>query len=110
MKKRTKQCIGAFLITVILIGALCGFVAVDLSTDRYMPGQFGPLFQVSTLGADGLSFSYMGKDYLLMAQPFAQLRQAVEPYRGLLPQHLRIAAALAAEGYRYLTGEGQATE
>ncbi len=71
---------GAFAVTAILLGMLCGFTAVDLSTDKYMPGQFGSFFEISSITVDGVNFELLGQRYFLDARaldkPFAALRSA----------------------------------
>lgn len=98
MNRKTQSFFGAFCITVILIGALCGFVAVDLSTDKYMPDQFGPFFVVESITEDGAAFSYMAGYYTLDFAPVKNVLQILSKYRGLLPAIPRAAASLAAQG------------
>lgn len=85
MKRKTQQFIGAFLITAILIAALCGFVLVDLSTDRYMPGAFAPLFQVSSVNEEGIAFAALGERYQIDAQGLEPSFQNIWEWRGIMP-------------------------
>ena len=55
MKAKIRMFLGAFFITCVLIGGLVGFMAVDLSTQRYMPGQF-PYFWLIGLARKGQKF------------------------------------------------------
>ena len=104
MKKKVYFFAGGFAITLILIGALCGFMAVDLSTDRYMPGRFGSVFSVSSLDAGGMTLSWMGVEYGL-ASPLAQLdAQTLLQLRGALPLPWQAASGLGTQLYQALTG------
>ena len=94
MRQKKRLTFSAFCITALLIVALCGFVAVDLSTDRYMPGRFGPLMQISSISEAGVYFSFMGDEYFIDPQPLEQAKQVLHPYRGLLPARPRIVQAL----------------
>jgi len=94
MKAKTRLFIGGFLITFIFISALCGLLVVDLSTDRYLPGRFGPMFAVSNVSAEGLDFSLMGDEYRLSVTGARRWLAYLEPYEGLLPLSIQIAHAL----------------
>lgn len=98
MKRNIKNFFAAFAITGIMIGALCGFVAVDLSTDRYMPGQFGPFFEISRIESESVEFSFLAERYILDVKPTDETAAAVKKYRGLLPVLPQIFSSLASDG------------
>jgi hypothetical protein len=97
MTRKSRCFTAAFAVTLILIGAFCGFAAVDLSMERYMPGQFGPMFTISQINSDGVDFSAFAVEYRLDARPFKQARAFLSQYRGLFPAAPRAASALTAE-------------
>ena len=88
---------GAFLTTAVLLGGVTGFMAVDLSTDRYMPNRFPRMFLVDQVGPKGATLSWMGQNYYLNAQTVGKIQVTLWEYRGLLPGELRLAANLAAQ-------------
>lgn len=100
IKRKTHAFFGSFAITVILIGALCGFAAVDLSTDRYMPDRFGPFFEIAAITPGGVEFSFLAGDYVLDVSPVRGIIAELKKYRGLFPSPPRVFASLAAEGAR----------
>lgn len=93
--KKAKIFGASFAITAICIGAVCGFLAVDLSSDRYMPGQLAPFFQVSDVDEAGIEFAWMGTAYQIDAVQAQELQTAAWEYRGLVPRSLRLAGAFA---------------
>lgn len=99
MKRRTQQCIAAFAITAILVGAMCGFMAVDLSTDRYMPGQFDPLFHISRMDSTGLDVSLLGWNLSVDSVEMDQVKEGIWLWRGLLPRSISLTGAAAAKLY-----------
>ena len=99
---------GGFVIALIGVGALCGFAAVDLTTDRYMPGQFAPIFEISVPDADGWAVSFMGEQYHIPSEPFLRASRAVEPYRGILPAPLRAAQYTALALHEKLEAAAEA--
>lgn len=99
MKRRTQQSIAAFIITVIVIGALCGFVAVDISTERYMPGEYTRLFEITEITPQGMRLSLLGRRYLIDPGLLDPAREFLYEYRGFLPSSVLISANLTAQGY-----------
>lgn len=99
MTRKTQQFIAAFAVAVIFIGALCGFVLVDLSTDRYLPAQFGALFQIGSISDAGVRFTAMGTEYSIAAEQFDTARRQIWEYRGLLPGNINLTACLTAQAY-----------
>lgn len=93
LSKLTKNFLGGFFITLIALGALCGFALVDMRTDRYMPGTFQPLFQLTSLDGSGFSFSWMGMGYRVDTAPAAGVLDTAQSLSGLLP----ISAVLPGE-------------
>lgn len=82
---KIKSFFAAFALTCIIIGAFCGFAAVDLSTDRYMPEQFGTFFEIGKIKSGSIEFSFLAEQYILETQPPEEIRAILEKYRGLLP-------------------------
>ncbi len=92
--KRKRSFGGAFTVTAIMLGMLCGFTAVDLSTDRYMPGQFGSLFEISSVTVEGVDFEFLGERYFIDARALDKPLAALKEYRGLLPGSPQIVSEL----------------
>ena len=85
---------GGLAVTLILIGTVCGFMLVDLSSDRYMPGEFAPLYLIDAVDAQGLSFHWMGEAYRVDPRSVMEIQARLWPWRGLLPRAVRLAAGL----------------
>lgn len=94
---KIKSFFAAFSLTCILIGAFCGFAAVDLSTDRYMPGQFGPFFEISKIQSGSFDFTFLAERYILETRPPEETAALIKKYRGLIPVLPQIFSSLAAE-------------
>jgi len=60
MKKKLHYFSGAFVIGVILLGMMCGFILVDIGADSYMPGRFSPILEINRVTETGVAFSFMG--------------------------------------------------
>jgi hypothetical protein len=75
---------GAFAVTLLVLIAACGFIAVDLSTDKYMPGQFGSLFEIQSLTAESLDFELLGKAYSIDFYALKNPPEAALAYRTVL--------------------------
>lgn len=101
-KRRTQQFVAAFVISGIVIAALCGFILVDLSTDRYMPGQVAPLFEISGLNAGGVRIALLGQYYALETKALDEVRGHMWRWRSLLPNSTRATGGLVAQGYLLL--------
>ena len=93
--KNTRAFIGAFLITAVCIGGVCGFIAVDLRTERYMPGEFPPIFLISGMDENGVDIAWMGKLYHVDAREARKIQEKLREYRGLIPRTARIAGGFA---------------
>ena len=98
----TRRFIGAFLATIILIGAMIGFAVICLSKELYMPGRFEPMLQINRIDARGLYFTAMGERYIIPAAPINNALEALTPWRLLLPIAPQWTALLAEEGYRII--------
>jgi len=99
MKSKVRFFAGAFAVTAILMMALCGFMLVDLSADRYMPGHLQPMFLISSIGADGVELSFMGKEYTVSTRPPSGEDSLLAALKGLLPVHVQIGEALGGQLY-----------
>lgn len=99
VKRRTQQFWAAFAITGILIFALCGFALVDLSTERYMPADCTPLFQITGVDAEGVYFSAANTQYRIDAAPVETFKDSLWTWRGFLPSSVRQTGYLTAKGY-----------
>lgn len=95
MKEKAKLFVGAMGVTLVLIGALAGFLLVDLSTDRYMPGQLPSIFTIDQVDSQGASLTFMGQTYTLNARRVGQVQELLWEHRGALPAELRLAGGLA---------------
>ena len=95
-----RKFLAAFLVTMILFGAIIGFAVVCLSKELYMPGRFEPMLQINRIDAHGLYFTLMGERYLIRTAPVNNALEILSPWRLLLPAAPQWAALLAEEGYR----------
>ena len=96
MPRKVKAFVSGFLIAAISISAICGLVAVDILSGRYMPGVTEPMFLISNVGPHGVDISFMGQRYSISASALAELQQSLWPYRTLLPRSIRMSASAAA--------------
>jgi hypothetical protein len=103
--KKWRIFIGAFAASMIVIAGLCGFAAVDLSTERFMPGQFGVFLRIEPVPGEELAIVLLGRRYSVKAEDLEAPRKALEDYRGLLPAAPRIARALTGQAVRALAGK-----
>lgn len=113
MKAKIRMFLGAFFITCVLIGGLVGFMAVDLSTQRYMPGQFPHMFLVDWVGPEGAEVSWMGKSYYLNAHTAGKVQEVIWSYRGFLPSGMRLTGSLAVQAmdaYQKIQTNREATQ
>ncbi len=95
MNRNTRTFFAAFAMALILILALCGFVAVDLSTDRYMPDKFGPFFEINSVKSDSVEFSFQAGEYILDTSIVAKAEEQFKKLSGLIPALPRLCASLA---------------
>ena len=78
----------AFCIGVILIGTILGFAAVDMSTERYMPGVFPPLLTITPAADGGFTAACMGYTVSSADLLPETLWEQLYRRRGLLPPEL----------------------
>ena len=95
LQKQAHYFIAALSITLIFIAMVLGFMAVDLGSERYMPGILDPIYMVGELGAQGVYFYWMGRPYLIYSGQLMEAAANLWPFRGLLPPSIRLAGALA---------------
>ncbi|WRS26740.1 hypothetical protein U6B65_10380 [Oscillospiraceae bacterium MB08-C2-2] len=98
MKQKTRLFAAAFLISLLIIGMLCGFMAVDFSTQRYSAEVFGELLLVSAVGEKGITFSLLGQEYFLSRELPQAAKQPLEAITGWLPPHLTLSSRLTRLG------------
>ena len=96
LKNKARAFIGALSVTLILIGMVCGFILVDLSSDRYMPGMFAPIYLINEMGAQGVFFYWMGQAYHLPIERVKEIQAAVWAWRGMIPRAVRLAGSVTA--------------
>ena len=94
--KNARHFIAALCIALILIGMACGFMLVDLSSDRYMPGMFAPLYLIYEAGPDGIAVYWMGQVYRLEIESVKQIQRTLWDFRGFIPRTVRLAGSMAA--------------
>jgi hypothetical protein len=94
MKKKLRYFAAAFVIGLILLAALGGFALVDMTSNTYMPGQFGSLFAISSVDSEGMAFSFMGGEYRLRTQGLAEPASRLFRFRGLLSSELLLTREL----------------
>ena len=96
LKNKARYFIGALSVTLILIGMVCGFILVDLSSDRYMPGMFAPIYLIDGMGPGGISFYWMGQAYHLPIERVKEIQGMIWAWRGLIPRTMRLAGSVTA--------------
>ena len=99
MKRKLRLFTGAFVVTAILIAALCGFAAVDLSAERYMPGSFAPMLQLHRLDQNGLDLAFMGQRHVLPTAYLSQVEEFLRQHIYLLPPETLWLSLFAEYGY-----------
>lgn len=98
MKYTTLRSFAAgFAATLIAIGALCGFLLVDLSTERYMPGRFGSMLIIFSITQEGMDFSVMGREYHFSFDHVQEKLLHSHRWQGLLPAEMQLGSLLGAE-------------
>ncbi|GHU79759.1 hypothetical protein FACS1894191_3300 [Clostridia bacterium] len=80
----------AFAAGIIIMGTALAFAAVDMSTEKYMPGEFGALFRINSLDRDGAAFTLAGEDYSFDAED-SRVTELLHRFRGLSPPGPRLA-------------------
>jgi hypothetical protein len=103
--KKWRIFIGAFAVSMIVIAGLCGFAAVDLSTERFMPGQFGVFLRIEPVPGEELAVVLLGRRYSIKAEDWEAPRKLIKDFRGLLPMAPRIASALTGQAVRAVAGK-----
>ena len=96
LKNNARYFMGALSITLIFIGMICGFILVDLSSDRYMPGMFAPIYLINDMGAEGICFYWMGQRYRLPIERVKEIQGMIWTWRGFIPRAMRLAGSLTA--------------
>ena len=96
LQRQARLFIAALSITLIVIAMVLGFMVVDLSSERYMPGMLDPIYMVDELGERGVYFYWMGQAYRIYSGQIMQAGAGFWQSRGLLPPSIRLAGGLAA--------------
>ena len=86
MNRRTQLFWASLALTAILIFSLCGFALVDLSSDRYMPGQFTHAIDILSFDATGIRFELFGQAWEITPASVGRLLEPLERFRGVLPE------------------------
>jgi hypothetical protein len=95
-----KKFINAFALSMILLAGLCGFAAVDLSTEKYMPGQFAVFLKIEAKPGEELALILLGQRYSLNVKALEAPAELLKDFRGLLPAAPRAAWALTGQAVR----------
>ena len=95
LQRQARLFIAALCVTLIVITMILGFMAVDLSSERYMPGMLDPIYMVGELGEQGVYFYWMGQAYKIYSGQVMQAGIDFWELRGLLPPSIRLAGGLA---------------
>jgi len=96
LKRNARYFVAALSVTLILIGALYGFILVDLSTERYMPELFSPIYLINEVNSQGIGFYWLGQQYRLETARIKEVKETLLSLRGFIPRTMRIAGAAAA--------------
>jgi hypothetical protein len=95
-----RKFISAFALSTVLLAGLCGFAAVDLSTEKYMPRQFSVFLKIEAKPGEELALILMGRRYSLNAKALEASGKLLQDYRGLLPAVPRVASVLTGQAVR----------
>lgn len=98
MNRKIQQMLAAFTVTGILFLGVCGFAAVDASTERYMPDEYSSLFLITAANAKGIQLSMLGGEYTLSTDWAADCVDMLWQYRGILPHSISGTIYLVAKG------------
>ncbi|MCL2580600.1 MAG: hypothetical protein FWE32_11340 [Oscillospiraceae bacterium] len=94
-KKQARQFAGGLGLTLVFIAMICGLLVVDMSSERYMPGMFPPIYTVDRLDAGGVSFYWLGRSYIIESRRLIEAGEFIRPWRGLIPRSIRLAGGSA---------------
>jgi len=97
--------LGSFAVTLILLLLCAGFIAVDLSFDKYMPGNFGSFFEITSLTPRGMAFTVMSNDYHIPFSIGDMDKEFFARLRSLLPAMPSAGAKAAAHAAEMLLEE-----
>ena len=95
LRKNARHFIGGLSIALIVIAMVCAFILVDLNSERYMPGLLDPIYTITEIGPDGITFYWMGTTYRIEAVRAAQLGAKIWDFRAFIPPGVRLAGRLA---------------
>lgn len=99
IRRKTQQFLAAFSIACILVLGLCGFILVDLSSDRYMPSEYGPLFLIRSVNQEGMELAALGEEYQISSESGACVHEILWRFRGILPRTVFQAAEVTVKAY-----------
>jgi len=94
-----KRFMGAFWACIILFAGLCGFAAIDLSTEYYMPGKFGAMLRLNSINKDGVALEFMGEYYHIDTSGMHTVIKQLEKWRTMLPAAPQISVLLTTQAY-----------
>lgn len=95
LTRKTQLFLASLAMTLIVILSLCGFALVDLSSDRYMPGQFTRIVDFYSLDASGARFSLFGTGWEITPSSAAAFLEPLQKFRALSPAGAFWGKALA---------------
>ena len=96
LQKKARYFIAATSITLIVVGMVCALILVDLNSERYMPGILAPIYLIDELGAQGISFYWMGTAYQVEIAQVKEVQARIWEYRALIPPPIRLAVSLVS--------------
>jgi hypothetical protein len=86
----------SFVLTVMLTALLCGFVAVDRSTENYGFQALSPVIALEAVSDGGLTLNWMGRTVRLPLEPLDRLEELRLRYHIPLPPSLVLGAECLA--------------
>jgi len=101
MNEKKRMIFGAFAVTLILLLLCAGFVAVDLSSGKYMPGQFGAFFEITSVTPDGVSLTVLSNDYHFPFYSGGMDKDLLVRLRSALPALPFAVGSAAAQAVEY---------
>lgn len=89
-KQKKMHFLTAFLLTVIAVAFLVGFIAVDKIRSS-TGGDPAAAFDFRILDKDTALVQLMGMEWIVGGEPFAQIKESGQSFFFLLPPHVRLS-------------------